>query len=508
MRKKRILALALAAALTASALTGCGGKTSGNSQTASAPEDGGLVVAMDADVDTLHPSDYSTTVEVNVLNQIYDPLIYMNPNGAEDPEPRLAERYEVSEDGLTYTFYLRDDITFHDGTAITADDVVFSLEMYQDSEYQNTYVTGLDYAEAVDDTTVVCHLATPYAPFLLGISFVHIASKDYYEESPEEFVSNPIGSGPYQFESRTKDTNVVLKAYDKYYRGVASIPKVTFEVIPSQSTMAVALQTGEINFAEIDAVNLPQLENAKNITTQNVATSGFAYVTMNLDREPFDNVLVRQAINYALNRENIILVCYEGAAELNSSLCSPERFGYSEDLMQYEYNPEKAKELLAEAGIETPYNLGEILVDESNSSLAAVIQNDLKAVGLETSIATKEFNAYINDLTNGTYGISALTMTLEGDTQMLEMAFCTDYIGTANNARYSDPEMDELFAEARVETDSTKRAELFYNILEKAQEEAIYAPICNPLTIFAYNSNLQVPEIPYEGLYSLYDFSW
>lgn len=508
MRKKRILALALAFVLGASALTGCGSKSSGTKATDSASSEGGLVVAMDADVKTLHPADYSTTVELNVLNQIYDSLIYMNPDGAHEAEPRLAERYEVSDDGLTYTFYLRDDITFHDGTPITADDVVFSMGLYQESEYQNTYVTGLDYAEAVDDTTVACHLATPYAPFLLGISFVHIASKDYYDESPEEFVSNPIGSGPYQFESRTKGTNVVLKAYGDYYRGAASIPEVTFEVIPSQSTMAVALQTGEINFAEIDPVNLSQLDGAENITTQKVATSGFAYVTMNLEREPFDNVLVRQAINYAINRENVVLVCYEGAAEINSSLCSPERFGYSDDLMQYEYNPEKAKELLAEAGIETPYNLGEILVDESNANLATVLQSDLKAVGLETSIATKEFNAYIGDLTSGTYGISALTMTLEGDTQMLEMAFCTDYIGTANNARYSDPEMDELFNQTRTETDSEKRADLFYQALEKAQEEAIYAPICNPLTIFAYNSNLKCPEIAYEGLYSLYDFSW
>lgn len=520
MKKQRILALGLAAVLCASALTGCGSGTSDTSSDTSADtstdtsadtatsDDGSLVIAMDADVSTLHPSDYSTTVELNILNQIYDSLIYMNPDGTEEPEARLAERYEVSDDGLTYTFYLRDDITFHDGTAITADDVVFSLELYQDSEYQNTYVTGLDYAEALDETTVVCYLETPYAPFLLGISFVHIASKDYYESSPEEFASNPIGSGAYQFESRTKGSNVVLSAYEGYYRGVASISQVTFEVVPSQSTMAVALQTGEIGFAEIEATNLSQLEGVEGITTQEVSTSNFVYVTMNLEQEPFDNVLVRQAINYAINRENIVLVCYEGAATVNSSICSPERLGYSDELFQYEYDPDKAMELLAEAGIETPYDLGEILVSESSADLATVLQSDLSAVGLEVTISTKEFNAYISDLTSGSYGISALSMTLDGDTQMLEMAFCTDYIGTANNARYSDSEMDALFDQARTETDSDKRAEILFEALEKAQEEAIYAAICNPVTIFAYNSDLQVPEIAYEGIYFLYDFSW
>ena len=176
--------------------------------------------------------------------------------------------------------------------------------------------------------------------------------------------------------------------------------------------------------------------------------------------------------------------------------------------MQYTYDPEKAKELLAEAGITTPYNLGELLVAESYSNLATVIQNDLHAVGLEVTIAVEEFNAYLGDLTSGNYGITALTMTLEGDTQSLEMAFITDYIGTANNARYSDEEMDGLFDQTRTETDSDTRAQLFNQIFEKAQEEAIYAVLCNPLTLYAYNTDLSCPEFALEGNYFVYDFAW
>ena len=124
-------------------------------------------------------------------------------------------------------------------------------------------------------------------------------------------------------------------------------------------------------------------------------------------------------------------------------------------------------------------------------------------------ISVKEFNSYISDLTSGNYGITALTMTLDGDTQSLEMAFTSDYIGTANNARYSDPEMDELFNETRVETDNDKRAELFDKILTKAQDEAIYAVLCNPLTLYAYNAELTCPEeFPFEGNYYVYDFNW
>ncbi len=467
-----------------------------------------LVIAVDADVDTLHPSDFSTTVEMDVLNQIYDTLMYMNPDGTHDPEPRIAESYEISEDGLDYTFHLREDVTFHDGTPLTSADVKYSLEMYMDSAYQGSQVTGLSSVETPDDYTVVCHLESPYSPFLLGVCSVHIASAAYAESSPDTFATEPVGSGPYKFVSRSNGSNIVLEAYDGYYRGEAAIKQITFEVIPDSATMAIALQTGEINFATIEPSVLPQLQANPDITVAEVASSGFTYVSMNLEKEPFDDVLVRQAINYAIDRDNIVSVCYEGEAEVNSNMCAKSRFGYSEDQPQYTYDPEKAQELLAEAGIETPYDLGTILVAEQYSNLATVIQNDLRNVGLEVTIETQEFNAYISNLTSGNYDITALEMTLEGDTQMLEMAYTTDYIGTANNARYSDEEMDSLFDQTRTEEDSEAREALFDQILTKAQEEAVYAVLCNPLTLFAYNSDLNCPEIPFEGLYSVYDFSW
>lgn len=498
MNMKKIIAV-LAAACTLTMALPAGVYADGKSD---------LVIALDADVDTLHPSDYSTTVELNVLNQIYDTLMYMNPDGNHDPEPRIAESCEISEDGLDYTLHLRDDVTFHDGTPVTAEDVVFSIELYKESEYQGSKISMLSSVEATDEKTVVCHLDTPYTPFLEGILATFICSKAYYEADPDAFVTNPVGTGPYKFVSRATGSNVILEANEDYYRGAPAIKDLTFEVIPDAATKAIALQTGEINFAEIDSSVLAQLEANQEITVTEVPTSSFCYVSMNLEKEPFDNVLVRQAINYAIDRENLVQVCYDGEAEVNSNICSKSRRGYSDDQFQYTYDPDKAKELLEEAGISTPYNLGEILVAEKYSNLATVIQNDLKAVGLEVSISVKEFNAYINDLTSGNYDITALNMTLEGDTQSLEMAFTTDYIGTANNARYSDSEMDELFNQTRGETDSEKRLELFDQIFTKAQDEAVYAVLCNPLTLFAYNADLTCPEFAFEGNYYVYDFAW
>lgn len=478
------------------------------SMTSFAADKSDIVVAVDADVDTLHPTDFSTTVELGVLNQIYDTLLYYSPDGTKDPEPRIAESYEISDDGLDYTFHLRDDVTFHDGTPVTADDMVFSIELYKASEYQGSQISMLSSVEATDEHTVVCHLDAPYSPFLQGICSPMIASKAYYESSEDDFVNNPIGTGPYKFVSRAKGSNIKLEANEDYYRGAPEIKEVIFEVIPDSSTKAIALQTGEVNFAEIDSATKPQLEANPAITIAEVPTSAFSYIAMNTEKEPFNDVKVRQAINYAIDRDNLVAVCYDGEAEVNSNICAKERFGYSDDQFQYTYDPEKAKELLAEAGIETPYDLGEILVAEKYSNLATVIQNDLKAVGLDVTISVKEFNSYISDLQNGSYGITALNMTLEGDTQTLEMAFTSDYIGIANNARYSDEEMDKLFEQARTETDNDKRAEIFNEIFTKAQDEAIYAVMCNPMTLYAYNSDLTCPEFVLEGNYYLYDFSW
>ena len=315
------------------------------SMTSFAADKSDIVVAVDADVDTLHPTDFSTTVELGVLNQIYDTLLYYSPDGTKDPEPRIAESYEISDDGLDYTFHLRDDVTFHDGTPVTADDVVFSIELYKASEYQGSQISMLSSVEATDEHTVVCHLDAPYSPFLQGICSPMIASKAYYESSEDDFVNNPIGTGPYKFVSRAKGSNIKLEANEDYYRGAPEIREVTFEVIPDSSTKAIALQTGEVNFAEIDSATKPQLEANPAITIAEVPTSAFSYIAMNTEKEPFNDVKVRQAINYAIDRDNLVAVCYDGEAEVNSNICAKERFGYSDDQFQYTYDPEKAKEM-------------------------------------------------------------------------------------------------------------------------------------------------------------------
>ncbi len=464
-------------------------------------------IAIDADVESFHPSDWNTTNEKNIGDQIYDTLMFVPMDGDESKiEPRIAEGYEMSDDGLVYTFHIRDDVTFHDGSALTAEDCAFSVQLYIESEYQGTSA-DVGSVEAVDDKTLVVTLNAPFAPFLSDICAMHIGSKAYHDSaSAEDFMSKPIGSGPYKFVSHAIDTSVVLEAYDGYYRGEAAIKNVTYYVI--KTTAPQALMSRQVDFAEIEAASLVMLQADPEITVTPVPTSGFTHLVMNTEKAPFDDVRVRQAINYAIDRENIVNVIYEGEAEENSNICAKTRYGYADDQFQYSYDPDKAKELLAEAGVAEGTDLGTILCAEKYSNLATVLQGDLKKVGLECTIEIKEFNKYIELLTSGEFTLCALEMTLEGDTQMLEYALTTPFIGMANNARYSDETMDQLFSDARVEPDNEKRLELFDQILTKAQDEAIYAVICNPQILYAYNKNLTTTDFVLEGNYYLFDYAW
>ena len=464
-------------------------------------------IAIDSDVESFHPSDWNTTNEKNIGDQIYDTLMFVPMDGDETKiAPRIAESYEMSDDGLVYTFHIRDDVTFHDGSALTAEDCAFSVQLYIDSEYQGTSA-DVGSVEAADEKTLVITLNAPFAPFLGDIGSMHIGSKAYHDAvSEEEYMSNPIGSGPYRFVSHTIDNSVVLEAYDGYYRGEPAIKNVTYYVI--KTTAPQALMSRQVDFAEVEAASLVMLQADPEIMVTPVPTSGFTHLVMNTEKAPFDDVRVRQAINYAIDRQNIVNVIYEGEAEENSNICAKTRYGYSDDQFQYGYDPEKARELLDEAGVEEGTDLGAILCAEKYSNLATVLQGDLKKVGLECTIEIREFNKYIELLTSGEFTLCALEMTLEGDTQMLEYALTSPFIGMANNARYSDETMDRLFEDARVEPDNEKRLALFDQILNKTQDEAIYAVICNPQILYACNKNLTTTDFVLEGNYYLFDFAW
>ena len=207
---------------------------------------------------------------------------------------------------------------------------------------------------------------------------------------------------------------IVLQAYEDYYLGKAAITEVTFKVLPDDTTVAVALRTGEIDFASISETNFSNLDGVEGITIEKIPMSRFGFVTVNHEKYPYSEVKFRQAVAYAIDRQNMVDLALEGMGTPNSNILRPLRYGFSEDQPVYDYNPEKSKELLVELGIETPYDLGTMYVAESYSMQAQILQNDLAYVGLDVTLEILEFNAYLSKLMNGDFGISVLAMSLEG----------------------------------------------------------------------------------------------
>lgn len=503
---KKIFALVLALAMTLS-LVACGS----NGGTTGSKNDGtSLTIAVDQDYETLHPVNTSLEVETNLINQIYDVLAIDNPDDPTgDMIPRIADHWDISDDGLCYTFYLKHGIKFHNGTELTADDVGFSLDMCAASEYQGSMVDGMDHWEVVDPYTINVYTATVYAPFLRSMVDVPIGCKSYHDSVDEStFAQQPIGCGPYKFVSHKQGDSFTLEAFEDYYGGAPSIKNVTFKVIADAASMSIGLQAGQIDFAEVDASVLSTLQSAGNVEITNVDQTGFYFVAMNTEKEPYNNVKFRQAVNYAIDREALVSAVLEGEGVVNSNLLTPERDGYSTNQKQYTYDPEMAKSLLAECGYTNGYDMGTFIVAENYKLLAQVVQSDLAKVGLTCNLEILEFNAYLDKLMDGNFSITCLNMALQGDTQQLALALTSDYIGMANNARWSDPKVEELFQKAVATVDENERTAIYEELFTIVQEQAVYCILCNPSMLFAYQADLSTGTIALEGVYYLQDFHW
>lgn len=520
---KKLLSLLLVLCMLTMPLAGCGGGSGGGSNATpgadatagpgnSASGDGArtdLIIAIDSDVSTLHVSDYASTNEKYVSDQIYDTLFALPVDGSLNFEPRLAESWEMSEDGLSYTFHLRKGVTFHDGSPFTAEDVKFSAELYQASTYQGAVVEGLSEVEVVNDHTVILKTEYVFSPFMENIATMRIASKAYSESaSAEDFANKPVGTGPYRFVSHSLGSSVAITSYEDHFRGAPDIKDVTFRVLSDDATIAVSLQTNEIDFVKISEANFANLDGVDGITITEVPESRFGFISMNHEKEPFNNIKFRQAVAYAIDRQNLIDLAMDGIGTVNSNIISPLRFGYSEDQPTYDYNPGRAKELLAEIGIETPYDLGVMYISELYKTQAQVVQNDLANIGINVTLEIVEQNTLLQNMFNGDIGITLLSMVLEGTTQQYSMALTTPYVGMANNVRYSNPEVDELFDEASRTVNEDERFKIYDEIFTIVQEECVFVSLYNTVCLYAYNSSLNVPELPLEGEYHLFDFSW
>lgn len=533
VRTKRFrwaVGLFLAAALVLSACgssspsgTDGGSQSGGQTDTTPSTQDGGsttpapqqpaaqekvLVWGRGGDSVSLDPIQVTDGESLKVTHQIYEGLLDYAP-GSTEVVPVLATEWEASPDGLEWTFQLRQGVKFHDGTDFNAEAVKINFDRWRNTSdplhvggefpYYSYMFGGFDEASniqdviVVDDYTVKFVLKNIQASFLQDIAMVPfaIASPKALQENPERLKDHPVGTGPFRFVSWTKGDRIVLEANPDYWGGKPAIDRLIYRSIPDNNARLVALQAGELDVMDgVEPAFLPTIQATGQFDIIERPPMNIGYLAFNTQKPPFDNVLIRRAINHAINKEELNTAFYGGMGIPAVSPLPPSVWGHNPNVPKYEYDPEKAKELLAQAG----YGPDNPLKTElwampvprpympQPERIGVAIQNYLREVGIEAEIVTYEWGTYLEKTGMGEHTMALLGWTGDnGDPDnFLYVLLDKDNAVTpdaGNIAFYVNDEVHDLLIRARQTTDQAERTRLYEEAQVKIMEDAPWVPL-------------------------------
>ncbi|WP_121611504.1 ABC transporter substrate-binding protein [Mesobacillus foraminis] len=501
-------------------LVGCSGKTNTatEGENGSASEGGSkkdtLVFARGGDSTSLDPITTTEGETFKVTENIFETLLEY---GEQDTtiHPGLAEEWNVSPDNLTYTFKLREGVKFHDGTDFNADAVVYNFERWMNGDADKfpyyTMFGGFKGEEghvikevkAVDEHTVEFVLNRPQAPFLknLAMSPFGIASPEAVEEQGDNFRSNPVGTGPFKFVEWKQNDRIVLEKNQEYWQdGLPKLNKIIFRVIPENTARLNALSNGEIDL--MDGLNNSDEASVTGNSSLQVIerpSMNVGYIGFTVNRKPFDNKLVRQALSHAIDKKSIIDSFYGGKADAAINPMPPSIEGYNESIEDYPYDLEKAKELLAEAGYEDGFEMDLWAMPVARPympegmKVAEVIQESFSKIGVKANIQSVDWATYLEKAAKGDFDAYMLGWTGDnGDPDnFLYTLLDKDSIGSNNYSYYSSDELHDILIEAQTESDQTKRNELYKKAQEIIKEDAPWVPLVHSTPLLAATKDLQ-----------------
>ncbi|MCR5301331.1 MAG: ABC transporter substrate-binding protein [Lachnospiraceae bacterium] len=466
MSKRRILALVLCVALIpAVALTACSGDKSDASSK--------IVIGIPQDLeDSLDPHEATAAGTREVLFNVYEGLLKPDPTG--DIVPAVASDYSVSVDGFTYSFILRDGVKFHDGTNVEAEDVKYSIEKCAGLTGGQVLIAGLSNIESVeiaDKNLIDITLKEPDMDFPAYIANTNAAIIPRSNSKP---ATNPIGTGPYMYVSRSPQDNIVLKKFDGYWGTPANIEDVTLKIIPNADSIVMNLNGGAVDmFARLTVTQTQQLNDNFEVLEGEMNLVQALY--LNNAVKPFDNVDVRRALSYAVDVDNILELTSEKKGFPVGSSMFPAFSKYYIDLSDsYPTDIEKAKELLASAGYPDGFSFSITVPSnyQPHVEAAQVISEQLKKIGVNANIKLVEWNTWLSDVyTARNYeatviGVDASSLTA---TAMLDR-FVSD--AENNFTNYSDPAYDELFAKLYITPGDEERVEIYKELQKNLAENA------------------------------------
>ncbi len=491
------------------------------------PKYGGvLVFGRSGDSVSLDPGHATDGESFYGSKQVYDTLVQFKL-GTTELEPGLAESWEISDDGLTYTFHLRKGVYFHPTkffkkkVELTADDVLFSLNrQFQDDHPFHKIGGSYKYwgamnmskivksIDKVDKYTVKITLNRREAPFLsnMAMDFASILSSEYANEllkkgEAEKLSRYPVGTGPFVFQKWIKDDKIIYTANEDYWDGKPYIKKLILKVITNSSVRAAELKVGSIHVMDFpNPEEIPSLEKDPNIKLVKQEGLNVGYLAMNIEKvKAFKDVRVRRAINHAINKEAIVDAIYAGFGKPAWSPIPPTMWSYNPNITKYKYDPEKAKALLKEAGWENlEFDLWAMPVARpympNARKVAEAMQADLAKVGVKTKIVSYDWGTYLSKGRNLEHDACLLGWTGDnGDPDNFLDVLLTSHaakIPVSNRAAWKNKEFDELVAKAKVTTDIAERTRLYEQAQEVFAREVPWVVIANSVVVEAVRKNV------------------
>ncbi len=452
-----------------------------------------IVVAHEAAVPNLDPAQILGLHSVRVIRLIFEALVTTK---TDVPEviPHLAKSWSVSPDGLEWTFKLRENVKFHDGEPFNADAVKYSIDRYLNPKHPDykcgkwSFVRG--YARPIKEVVVVDPLTVKlvlknkhaaFAGYLANQNFGMVSPKAH-KRLCEDFSSKPVGTGPYKLDNWQRGVKLTLVRNDNYWGTKGKPKRIIFRPIAEEQTRVAELLAGSVDvIIPVFPDSIGQIEKNKN--TRILKTPGLTdwYVVLNNDKKPFNDVRVRQAVNYAVNKKAIVHDILKDTGDVSTQLSHPTSWGYNPNVKMYSYDLAKAKKLLAEAGYPNGFSVN-FWVPESGSGMqlpkemAQVIQANLGAVGIKVKMETFEWGTYLSKVRENdrTFDMAALSWFLkvsDPDLTLYPMVHSKS-VPFVNYMQYNNPEVDRLLVAGREEFDKEKRKKIYHKINEIVNNDA------------------------------------
>ncbi|MCJ8343320.1 MAG: glutathione ABC transporter substrate-binding protein [Cetobacterium sp.] len=442
-----------------------------------------ITVAVNANFISLDPHNLSDTLSGTAVSTMYEGLFSYREDMT--LEPILAKDYKISEDGLTYTINLKEGIKFQDGTPMNGEAVKYNFDRVMDEKNnfrRRRNFVAVDKVEVVNDNTIKVILKHPFAPMLNRIASLKIISpKALREYGPQGIITNPVGTGPYEYVNWTQGDKLVIKRNEKYWGEKPKVDTITFRPVMENGARIAMLQTGEADFIyPMPTEQVKRVKNNKDIEVMKGFSTITRYVTLNTNKDIFANKKVRQAINYAVNKKAYGAVVKSGyLVPLTSPV--PKALEYHVDLKDYNYDLKKAKELMKEAGYENGFK-ATIWGSNNTEDMKGMqfIHQQLAQIGIDVKVMPMEEGTLSNsiynvqkpeDATINMWYVNWSSFDIDGATKNLFHSKFAPPV-SANTAYYNNPLVDQLLEEGAKEVDSKKRGEIYKKLQETIWDDA------------------------------------